>query len=123
MTPQEYTAGALRTEKKVLPFEGTNGVTPRIEHAIIGLASEIGELADAMKKAKFYGKTFDVVNFLEELGDLTWYIAIALDETDSCWEEIWEKNIAKLKARYPEKYTDENALCRNLEIERKILES
>jgi hypothetical protein len=31
-------------------------------------------------------------------------------------------NISKLEARYPEKFTQENALNRNLENERKILE-
>lgn len=33
-----------------------------------------------------------------------------------------ENNIAKLKARYPEKFTQEKAINRNLEIERKELE-
>lgn len=34
-----------------------------------------------------------------------------------------ENNIAKLQARYPEKFTEEQALNRNLEAERKILEN
>jgi len=123
MTPTEYIQNATRTEKVDLPFETVNGVTPRIEHAIIGLASECGELVGAMKKAKIYGKEFDVVNFKEEIGDIMWYLAIALDSINSSWEEVWDLNIAKLKARYPDKYTDCNALTRNLEIERKILES
>lgn len=38
-------------------------------------------------------------------------------------EEIAQTNIKKLEVRYPEKFTQENALNRNLESERKILEN
>ena len=38
------------------------------------------------------------------------------------FEEIQERNIEKLKARYGEKFTDEKAINRNLETERSILE-
>ena len=37
-------------------------------------------------------------------------------------EEIMQRNIEKLKARYPEKFTQEKALSRNLDAERNILE-
>jgi hypothetical protein len=37
-------------------------------------------------------------------------------------EEMLQRNIDKLKARYPEKFTQENALNRNLDVERQILE-
>ena len=37
-------------------------------------------------------------------------------------EDIHERNISKLKARYGEKFTSESALNRNLEKEREILE-
>ena len=36
--------------------------------------------------------------------------------------ELLDKNIAKLKARFPDKFTEEAALNRNLEKEREILE-
>jgi hypothetical protein len=37
-------------------------------------------------------------------------------------EECFEKNIAKLKARYGEKFSSEMAINRDLETERNILE-
>ena len=40
----------------------------------------------------------------------------------SC-EEYMEKNILKLKARYPDKFENTLALNRNLEVERNILEA
>ena len=36
--------------------------------------------------------------------------------------EIMSSNIAKLKARYPNKFTQEDALNRDLNVERNILE-
>ncbi len=44
-------------------------------HMMYGVGSEIGELMDAVKKHIAYKKPFDVVNVLEEIGDITWYIA------------------------------------------------
>jgi len=41
---------------------------------------------------------------------------------DGMWEEICEKNISKLKARYGDKFDAHKALNRDLETEREILE-
>jgi hypothetical protein len=38
------------------------------------------------------------------------------------FEESMEKNLAKLKARYPQKFTGDNALNRDLDNERATLE-
>jgi NTP pyrophosphatase (non-canonical NTP hydrolase) len=70
----------------------------------------------------FYGKPLDEVNLKEEMGDLFWYLAIMADTLGVSFEEIQERNIEKLKARYGEKFTDEKAINRNLETERSILE-
>lgn len=91
-------------------------------HMMLGIASESGEVVDAIKKYLLYGKELDLVNLDEEMGDLLWYIAIYLSYRDKTFEEIMEKNIAKLKTRYPNKFTSEDALNRNLEAERKVLE-
>lgn len=123
MTPSQYIENCLRTENLDLPAPNINNLSPRMAHAILGVSSEGGELVDAMKKSYIYGKPFDVVNAFEELGDITWYISIALHEMGRTWEDLFEMNIAKLKARYPEKYTDDKALNRDLKTERTILES
>ena len=91
-------------------------------HAAIGAATEAGELLDAIKKALFYGKELDTVNFKEECGDLCWYIAITLNELDTSFEDIMEVNIAKLRTRYGDKFTEALALKRDLDSERRILE-
>ncbi len=94
----------------------------RLLHAGIGIATESGEFLDALKKSIFYGKELDKVNLKEELGDLLWYIAIAMDELGTDFETEMRRNIEKLKTRYPKKFEQKRALERNLEKEREILE-
>jgi NTP pyrophosphatase (non-canonical NTP hydrolase) len=91
-------------------------------HAFLGLSSEVGELADALKKHIIYGKALDEINVLEEIGDLSWYNALALTAVKKTMEECLQTNINKLRARYGEKFTQAAALERNLDKERKVLE-
>lgn len=114
-----YMNDALRTESTVFNMEDGDD---RLLHAGVGLATEGGEFLDALKKHIFYGKALDRTNLKEEIGDILWYCAIALDELDSSFEEVQMTNIAKLKARYPEKFTKAQAENRDLSAERKILE-
>lgn len=92
-------------------------------HACIGISTESGEILDAVKKTIFYGKPFDKVNLAEELGDVLWYVALALREIDMSFEDVMQMNINKLQKRFPEKFTEENALQRDLFTERAQLEA
>lgn len=92
-------------------------------HCAIGLSTEAGELLDAFKKNIYYGKPLDTVNVGEEIADCMWYISNLCRMAEIDFEKILENNINKLKVRYPEKFTEENALNRNLESERKELEN
>lgn len=94
----------------------------RLLHATLGLSSETGEFADQIKKHIFYGTDLDLVNLEEEIGDLFWYLAVAANTLGISFDAIQEKNIAKLKKRYGEKFSEEKAQNRNLPEERKILE-
>ena len=76
-----------------------------------------------MKKHLFYVKDLDRVNIIEEAGDLLWYLAILFDELGTSFHEVMSSNIAKLRSRYPEKFTSINATKRNIEDERHILEA
>src|SRR5688572_11699064 len=91
-------------------------------HGAIGIVTEAGELLDAFKRNIYYGKELDKVNVKEEIGDLMWYIAILAREMDFDFEDILQTNIDKLKSRYPEKFTEQHALNRDLGKERDILE-
>lgn len=45
------------------------------EHMFCGIITEIGEIVDIYKKNIAYDKEIDRVNLLEEIADVTWYIA------------------------------------------------
>lgn len=123
MTSKEYLDLAMATDVPSYDKSISRIITiPRLIHAQLGMVTEVGEFTDALKKFIMYGKEIDRVNLLEELGDLEWYIAMALIALGSNHEHIWDRNIAKLKARYPEKFTEHAALNRNLNDERKELE-
>ena len=98
------------------------GLDKNLLHAAMGISTEAGELMDQFKRHIFYGKELDVVNIKEEMGDLMWYMAILMRELDLNFEEILQLNIDKLRARFPQKFTEEDALNRNLDKERSILE-
>ena len=91
-------------------------------HMIMGMVTEVGELQDIYKKHLAYGKPIDEVNEKEEIGDLMWYIACHCKNKGWSLAEIMEKNIEKLKARYPERFSSDKAINRNLSEEREILE-
>ena len=96
-------------------------VNTRLLHATMGLATEAGEIIEALYPA-LQGEEFDTVNFMEELGDVNWYQAIALDEAQLNMDDVLDKNIKKLKARFPDKFTEEKAIERDIKTERGILE-
>jgi hypothetical protein len=93
----------------------------RLTHAAIGIFTEAGEMIEALQREMKTGD-LDAVNFSEENGDVDWYQALIYDETNTTEAATREKNIAKLRARFPQKFTEEAAVNRNLSAERKILE-
>lgn len=125
MTPNEYQVLAGLTENK--DFDGIRNrlqdpKTIRLLHAAIGLSTEAGELLDALKKHIFYGKELDITNIKEELGDSLWYTAEGVDACGSTLEEVMITNIRKLRSRYPDRFKEHDAINRDLNKEREILE-
>lgn len=122
----EFIKNSIRTESslfnKLIDSKGKEYSQARLLHAQMGMQTEVAEFADALKKSLFYGKPLDVVNLKEELGDLMWYMAIAMDELDTNFTTEGDRVINKLKVRYPDKFAEANAENRNLALERSILE-
>jgi NTP pyrophosphatase (non-canonical NTP hydrolase) len=97
----------------------------RLQHAAFGFCTESGEFMDALKKHVFYGDELDLTNLAEELGDLLWYVALACNALGINLEDVMTKNLKKLHGktgRYKDQFTEEEALHRNLDVERKTLE-
>lgn len=98
--------------------------TKDLFHAIIGIATEAGELAEAyLKSFEDGGKSLDIVNLCEEIGDIFWYAAIIAREAGVSFEDIQRNNIEKLAKRFPGKFTEFYANNRDLSAEREILET
>ena len=81
-------------------------------HASLGLAGEVGELTDTIKKHLIYGKALDVENIREEIGDVLWFCALMATAIGDSLNDIGFQNIEKLRQRYPEKYSDFHASAR-----------
>jgi NTP pyrophosphatase (non-canonical NTP hydrolase) len=94
----------------------------RLLHAALGLATEAGELMEMLSDYLEGHKPLDVVNAKEELGDAQWYVPLGVDACDAELEDVMQTNIDKLRARYPDKFTEHDAQNRNLDKEREILE-
>ncbi len=93
----------------------------RVVHGILGISTEASELEDLLKKNVFYNKPISLHQIEEEIGDIMWYVAILCHELDMDFARILDKNVKKLHARYPEGFTEKDALNRDLEKEEKIL--
>lgn len=121
---KELVANARRTEPDYFTaiHRLKDPSTVRLLHVAMGLVTEAGEFLDVLKKHVFYGKPIDRVNLKEELGDSSWYERIGCDELEVGYLENILVNIQKLRARYPEKFTEEKAINRELGKEREILE-
>lgn len=118
MTQEELIAANLPEGCQNMQLENLD---VRLLHSALGCFTESGELLEAMK-AQFETGVLDRVNFGEEVGDIEWYQAIGFDASGVSEAHCREKNIAKLQKRYPDKFTSEAALNRDLAGERAVLE-
>lgn len=100
----------------------------RLIHVALGLITEAGEFAERVFDHVFEGKPLDRVGLAEEAGDSSWYIRIGADELKDLFPgepalaAIIQQNVDKLRARFPEKFTEERAVERDLTHERRVLE-
>lgn len=107
MTPNEYQKEALRTAS------GMSQEYPRILNGLMGLNGEAGECIDILKKHLFQGHDLDREHMAKELGDVAWYLAVSADAIGYDLETIFQMNIDKLRARYPDGFDAEHSLHRN----------
>ena len=97
MTGNEYQEKALRTAS------GMNHESyGMIINGALGLCGEAGEVADLIKKVQFQGHDLDREHMAKELGDVAWYLAITAAALGYGLDDIFQMNVDKLKARYPD---------------------
>ncbi|MDE6656486.1 MAG: nucleoside triphosphate pyrophosphohydrolase family protein, partial [Anaeroplasmataceae bacterium] len=81
-------------------------------NAVMGLCGESGEATDLVKKHLFQNHEFNKEDFIKELGDIAWYLAEACTAVDVNLEDVLEKNIAKLKQRFPKGFDKNDSIKR-----------
>ena len=113
MNPNGYQELCRRTESNTEGAEIKDKNFRRLLHGVIGICTEAGELQDIIKKHMFYGTDLDPVHVQEEGGDLLWYIALVLNSLGLSMESTMEANIAKLRKRYPDSFSCEEAIKRD----------
>ena len=108
---ESYTDLALKTLNKDV-FEQKD----LILNASLGLSGEVGEVNDIIKKYMYHGHKLDddtKEKIILELGDVCWYVALmawAIDKTK--FEDVLNKNIAKLDKRYHGEFSTEKSVNR-----------
>ncbi len=100
MTLDEYQQLAARTI-------GIRTAADQLSNMALGLAGEAGETADMLKKHLFHGKPLDTDEVIKELGDVMWYVAGMATAIGASLDEIAQRNVDKLRKRYPDGFSAE----------------
>lgn len=122
MTGSRYQKLAMRTNDGMasdrlanhnLPF-GSDKIVDfgDLINACLGLSGEVGEFNDMVKKWVFHESDFDIEHAKREAGDIAWYLALLCSAFGWDMDEIMQKNIDKLIARYPDGFNSHDANCR-----------
>ena len=106
MNANEYQKLAMTTLNKDLSKKDV------LINAVMGLCGESGEAIDIVKKHLHQGHELDKEKLVKELGDIAWYLAEAAYALDIELSSVLEKNINKLKARYPEGFSVDKSINR-----------
>src|SRR4051812_3501092 len=100
MTLDDYQSAASRTRNEGLSDR------ERLLDAAAGLAEESGEILGLVRKHAFQARPLDRDKLQTELGDALWCLTIAAQSAGLTLEQVAAANVAKLRARYPDGYTD-----------------
>jgi NTP pyrophosphatase (non-canonical NTP hydrolase) len=85
----------------------------QLANAALGLTGEAGETAELIKKHLFHATPLDHDAVIQELGDCLWYIGAFATVLGLSLDEIAERNIEKLRRRYPEGFDPDRSRNRD----------
>ena len=83
-------------------------------NSVMGLCGESGEVIDLVKKHVSHGPPLNREKLIDELGDVAWYLAECAEAIGVTLEEVLAHNIEKLKKRYPEGFSTERSINREV---------
>ncbi len=103
MNLREYQELCKKTAKKF------NNKDLEISTWGLGIAGEAGDVASCIKKTFAHENKAAEQGIRENLGDAFWYAAMICNFFNWDMEKVLEENIEKLKKRYPQGFTIEDA--------------
>ena len=106
LTLAEYQRLASRTTNAALSPD------QRLLDASAGLAEEAGEVLGLVRKHLFMQHDLDTTRLVAELGDALWCLTTAAGAIGISLEEVAAANVAKLRRRYPDGYSDDASVNR-----------
>ena len=101
-----YIADVERTIPKILTKD------ENINCICLGLAGEVGEVLDYIKKVRFHGHTLDNKILSEEIGDLLWYVFALMSQYNLDLKQVLEQNMEKRAKRYPNGFNSTDSISR-----------
>ena len=106
MTVNEYQKVAMTTLNRELSDQDV------LINGVMGLCGEAGEAIDIVKKHLAQGHSLDREHLIEELGDIAWYLAETATALEIELDEVFSRNMEKLKKRYPAGFDKQQSLQR-----------
>ena len=106
MTGNEYQRLAMRTAHK-------DPIRQR-KHALLGIPAEVGELLSLYQKVE-QGHLLDDEHAMLEAGDILWMVTEYCSSMGWRLEDVMQRNIDKLRLRYPYGFDPERSLHRAFE--------
>jgi NTP pyrophosphatase (non-canonical NTP hydrolase) len=107
MTFAEYQILARRTQNDELD------PVYKLWHALHGIAAESGEIHSIFQKS-YQGHDIDLEELIGEMGDLMWFLSELADCIGLGLESVASFNIDKLIRRYPEGFSEEKSVNREV---------
>lgn len=78
----------------------------KLYYYVASLCGESGEVAELVKKFLDHGHGMDKLKLTKELGDVLWSVARLAAALDIPLSSVADENIAKLRSRYGDKFTE-----------------
>jgi NTP pyrophosphatase (non-canonical NTP hydrolase) len=93
-------------------YAGKKHAQLRMAYVAHGLAGEVGELVDLLKKHIYHDRPLDKTKVAEELGDIFWGWCRALEQFGLRASDVVKATDAKLWKRYPKGFNEADANAR-----------
>lgn len=84
----------------------------RCTNFLLGLAGEVGEITDLLKKHIYHAHELDKDKLTKEIGDVLWYLVAIAEVNDISMEDVTKANLEKLEKRYPNGFNSQDSINR-----------